>query len=184
MHFKHTYTLACTHAHTLVHTPHTHTHMHSRTHTHAHTCTHTHTHTHAHTPTHTYAHAHIHTHTYQLKGEKEMKDQVINFTQTSPSFQTTGYMFSPALLFHVLNMVLFCSVGNLSLFSSWSDYVTVRSSNKGTCGAGETIPLKLYYQIRLSGCTAVCNDQPHPRSSATAVSWLNLHISRAGLLAT
>ena len=33
--------------------------------------------------------------------------------------------------------------------------------------AGETPLLKLHYQIRLSSYTAVCDDQPHPRSSAT-----------------
>ena len=44
---------------------------------------------------------------------------------------------------------------------------TSEPSNKGTCGAGETPLLKLHYQIRLSGYTALCDDQPHPRSSAT-----------------
>ena len=86
-----------------------------------------HTYAHTHTNTHTRTHTCTHTHMYQLKGKKEMKDQVTIFTQTSPSFQTTGYMFSPALLFHVLNMVLFCSFGNLSPLSSWSDYAIVRS---------------------------------------------------------
>ena len=41
------------------------------------------------------------------------------------------------------------------------------ASNKGICGAGETPLLKLHYQIRLSSYTAVCDDQPHPRSSVT-----------------
>ena len=41
------------------------------------------------------------------------------------------------------------------------------NANKGTCGAGETPLLKLHYQIRLSGYTAVCDAQPHPRSSTT-----------------
>ena len=49
--------------------------------------------------------------------------------------------------------------------NSWRE--TSEPSNKGTCGAEETPLLKLHYQIRLSGYTAVCDDQPHPRSSAT-----------------
>jgi len=43
---------------------------------------------------------------------------------------------------------------------SWRE--TCEPSNKGTCGAGETPLLKLHYQIRLSGYTAVCDDQPLP----------------------
>ena len=46
--------------------------------------------------------------------------------------------------------------------------------------AGETSLLKLHYQIRLSVCTAVCNNQPHPRSPATDCQLL--HGSNIGLL--
>ena len=41
------------------------------------------------------------------------------------------------------------------------------NANKGTCGEGETPLLKLHYQIRFSGYTAVCDDHLHPRSPAT-----------------
>ena len=53
------------------------------------------------------------------------------------------------------------------LWNNFSWRETSEASNKGTCGAGETPLLKLHYQIRLSGYTAVCDDQPHPRSSVT-----------------
>ena len=43
----------------------------------------------------------------------------------------------------------------------------LKHPTKEPCGAGETLPPKLHYRIRLSGCTVVCNDQPHPRSSST-----------------
>ena len=53
------------------------------------------------------------------------------------------------------------------LWNNFSWRETSEASNKGTCGAGETPLLKLHYQIRLSGYTAVCDDHFHPRSPAT-----------------
>ena len=66
-------------------------------------------------------HTHVHADT-QPKGEEEknferlsdpweLEQILLLFTQTSSSFysptKTTGYMFSPACLFHVLNIVFF-----------------------------------------------------------------------------